>query len=78
MYSEQNLKHTPRLFFSPGMVSALDEAVGNITDALRRRGFMNDTLIVFTTDVSGTRLTKFTRDAAFLFLQQLLKDHVNL
>ena len=39
--------------FATGMVSALDEAVGNITDALRKRGFMNNSLIVFTTDVSG-------------------------
>ena len=34
------------------MVSALDEAVGHITDALEKRGFMNNTLIVFTTDAS--------------------------
>lgn len=34
------------------MVSALDEAVGNITDALRFRGFLQNALIVFTTDVS--------------------------
>ena len=34
------------------MVSALDEAVGNITDALRKRGYMNNALIVFITDVS--------------------------
>ena len=34
------------------MVSALDEAVGNITDALRKRGFMKNALIVFITDVS--------------------------
>ena len=38
------------------MVSALDEAVGNITDALKKRGFMNNSLIVFTSDVSRQRV----------------------
>ena len=35
-----------------GMVSALDEAVGNVTEALKQRGFLDNALIVFTTDVS--------------------------
>lgn len=34
------------------MVAALDEAVGNITTALEEKGFMNNTLLVFTSDVS--------------------------
>ena len=34
-----------------GMIAALDEAVGNITDALRDKGFMDNALIIFTTDV---------------------------
>lgn len=34
------------------MVAALDEAVGNITDALHNRGFMQNALVIFTTDVS--------------------------
>ncbi|KAK3596802.1 hypothetical protein CHS0354_036641 [Potamilus streckersoni] len=36
-----------------GMVSALDEAVGNITAVLRERGFMDNLLLVFTTDNGG-------------------------
>ncbi|WAR29522.1 ARSB-like protein [Mya arenaria] len=40
-----------------GMVSALDEAVGNITSALRDRGFMDNALIVFTTDNGGPTYT---------------------
>ncbi|XP_060599619.1 arylsulfatase J-like [Ruditapes philippinarum] len=36
-----------------GMVSALDEAVGNITGALEANGFMDNAVIVFTTDNGG-------------------------
>ncbi|XP_052248928.1 arylsulfatase B-like isoform X2 [Dreissena polymorpha] len=40
-----------------GMISALDEAVGNITSALRSRGFMDNALLVFTTDNGGPSYT---------------------
>jgi arylsulfatase A-like enzyme len=38
------------------MVSALDEAVGDITDALEGKGIMDNAVIVFTTDVSITSI----------------------
>lgn len=38
------------------MVSALDEAIGNITDQLRESGMYDDTLIVFTSDVSQVHI----------------------
>ncbi|XP_041378156.1 arylsulfatase B-like [Gigantopelta aegis] len=48
----QNVNNKGRREFS-GMVSALDEAIGNITDSLRLGGMMEDTLIVFTADNGG-------------------------
>lgn len=40
------------IFSVPGMVAILDEAIGNITGLLDTRGFMENILIIFTTDVS--------------------------
>ena len=34
------------------MGAILDEGIGNITDALQANGFMNNTLIVLSSDVS--------------------------
>ena len=45
------------IFFHLGMVSALDEAVGNITSVLKERGFLDNALIVFTTDVSYSNIS---------------------
>lgn len=36
-----------------GMLAALDEAVGNVTQALRDRGMWEDTIVVLTTDNGG-------------------------
>lgn len=46
------LSHSTILFWFVGMIAALDEAIGNITDALYEQGFMDNALIIFTTDVS--------------------------
>ncbi|XP_041378172.1 flavin-containing monooxygenase 5-like isoform X2 [Gigantopelta aegis] len=47
-----NIQNEGRRKFS-GMVSALDEAVGNVTSALKQNGMLDDTLIFFTADNGG-------------------------
>lgn len=72
-----------------GMISALDEAVGNITAALKFRGFLENALVVFTTDnggptyeaannlpLRGAKTTLWeggTKGAAFVYSENLLK-----
>ncbi|XP_046566659.1 arylsulfatase B-like [Haliotis rubra] len=48
----KNIENRKRRIYC-GMVSALDEAVGNITKALEEKGLMDNLLLVFTTDNGG-------------------------
>ncbi|XP_074648033.1 arylsulfatase B-like [Tubulanus polymorphus] len=47
-----NIRNRPRRIFS-GMVTILDEAIGNVTSALKETGMYDDTIIIFTTDNGG-------------------------
>lgn len=47
-----NIKTEGRRKYS-GMVSILDEAIGNITDSLKEHGLFEDTVIIFTADNGG-------------------------
>ncbi len=51
------------------MVSALDEAVGNVTKALEDAGMLNDTIIIFTADVRKSHTVFMqTSNAAYVSL----------
>lgn len=41
-----------------GMVSAMDEAVGRVVDSLKMNGYWENTLLIFTTDVSKCILSR--------------------
>ena len=44
--------YNPRLNIFPAMVSAVDDAVGNVITALKRRNMFKNTIVVFLSDVS--------------------------
>lgn len=47
-----NMRSSERRLFA-GMVSALDDSVGNITKALHNKGILNNTILIFSTDNGG-------------------------
>lgn len=49
----QSKNWTTRRKIYGGMVTAVDEGIKNVTDALKEKGLYNDTLIIFTTDNGG-------------------------
>ena len=49
---EESITDPKRRTFA-GMLSAVDEGIGNVTKALAAKGMLEDTLIVFTTDNGG-------------------------
>jgi arylsulfatase B/arylsulfatase I/J len=52
----KHIKNKDRRTYA-GMVSAMDEAVGNITEALHKKGIMDNTVIIFSSD-NGGRISK--------------------
>lgn len=44
------MNHKNHIF--TGMVTAMDSAIGNVVQALKKTDLYNDTLIIFTSDVS--------------------------
>ena len=54
------------------MVSILDEAIGNITESLKENGLFEDTVIIFSTDVSVNFSLNF---CCFFYKHFILNSH---
>jgi arylsulfatase A-like enzyme len=64
-YEDSVPDHRRRVF--AGMVSALDEGIGNITDALDRLDMLNDTIIIFTNE-NGTNDVVYSNSCTVLYI----------
>ncbi|KAL4220260.1 hypothetical protein ACF0H5_020667 [Mactra antiquata] len=54
MYENLLINTTPEKQTYAGMISCVDEAVGNITEAFKRKGFWNNTVMIYTSDNGAT------------------------
>ncbi|XP_070180940.1 arylsulfatase B-like [Littorina saxatilis] len=90
-YIDQHCKHIPdnNRKIKCGMIAALDESVKNVTDAMKQRGLMDNTFILFSSDnggpvheyasnypLRGSKITLWeggTRAAAFAYAPSLLQ-----
>ena len=53
IYEKNNKDWSKQRKIYAGMLTAVDEGIGNVTKALKEYGLWNDTLIIFTMDNGG-------------------------
>ena len=74
MISASSSSSTTVFIYFSGMVSILDEAIGNITDSLKQNGLYDDTVIIFSADVRFRYYTQTTYTCNSLL--ELVEDHM--